>query len=182
VKDSLEHETQSGATPLAVSGELFGERRKEDINAIARALADHGRISLRVRGSSMLPWVRPADIAVIRRAGVADVRCGDVVLIHRDQRLFVHRLVKKHGSLESAKFTAKGDAHPGDDGMIHGQEILGRVMKIYRGNRQIDLDEPRHLAMGILISQFSRMSAYWYPFVRFAAVITQPLRRIWQAN
>ncbi len=66
--------------------------------------------------------------------------------------------------------------------MRHGQEILGRVMKIYRGNRQIDLDEPRHLAMGIVISQFSRMSAYWYPFVRFAAVITQPLRRIWQAN
>jgi len=182
MKDSLASEIQSGAAPLAVSGEVSGERRRDDTEVIARALAAQGRISLRVRGSSMLPWVRPGDIAVIRRAGATDVRCGDVVLIHREQRLFVHRLVKKHGSLESTKFLAKGDAHPGDDGLIHGQEILGRVMKIYRDERQIDLDEPRHLAMAILISQISRTSAYWYPIVRFAAALTQPLRRIWRAD
>ena len=182
MKDNLADEIESGAAALAVTGEVAGERRRDDAGVITRALAEQGRISLRVRGSSMLPWVRPGDIAVIRRAGVMDVRCGDVVLIHRESRLFVHRLVKKHGSLESTTFLAKGDAHPGDDGIIEGQEILGRVMKIYRGKRRIDLDEPRHLAMGILISQFSRKSAYWHPFVRLAAVVTLPLRRIWQAN
>jgi hypothetical protein len=36
--------------------------------------------------------------------------------------------------------------------------------------------------MAILISQFSRKSAYWHPFVRAAAVLTLPLRRIWQAR
>lgn len=173
---------QSDAAPLAVAGEVAGERRRDDAGIITRALVTQGRISLRVRGSSMLPWVRPGDIAVIRRAGVMDVRCGDVVLLHRENRLFVHRLVKKHGSLESTTFSAKGDAHPGDDGVIEKQEILGRVMKIYRGKRQIDLDQPRHLAMGILISQFSRQSAYWHPFVRIAVVLTLPLRRIWQAT
>lgn len=181
MKDSLERKTQSSAAPFAAAGKVFGERRQDDAEVIVRALADRGRISLRVRGSSMLPWVRPGDIAVIRRAGATDVRCGDVVLLHREERLFVHRLVQKHGSLESAKFLAKGDAHPGDDGLIHGQEILGRVMKIYRDGRQIDLDEPRHLAMAILISQFSRTSPYWHPIVRLAVVLTQPLRRIWRA-
>ena len=171
--------TQSSPESLAETGEVAGERRRDDAGVITRALATQGRISLRVRGSSMLPWVRPGDIAVIRRASVTDVRCGDVVLIHRESRLFVHRLVKKHSA---ARFLAKGDAHPGDDGIIEGQEILGRVMKIYRGKRRIDLDQPRHLAMGILISQFSRKSAYWHPFVRMAVVLTLPLRRIWQAR
>jgi len=182
MKESLSAETRPNTAPPVIPAEVSGERRQDDIEVIASALAGQGRISLRVRGSSMLPWVRPGDIAVIRRTDAAHVRCGDVVLILRDKRLFVHRLVKKHHSLGVTKFLAKGDAHPGDDGMIDGQEILGRVMKIYRGNRQIDLDEPRHLALGILISQFSRKSAYWYPFVRLAALVTQPLRRMWQAN
>lgn len=181
MKEDLK-ETLPNVATLAVPTEVCGERRQDDIEVIAGALAAQGRLSLRVRGSSMLPWVRPGDIAVIRKTDVAHVRCGDVVLILRDKRLIVHRLVKKHGSSGATKFLAKGDAHPGDDGLIHGQEILGRVMKIYRGSRQIDLDEPRHLALGILISQFSRKSAYWYPFVRLAAVVTQPLRRMWQAT
>jgi len=182
MKEDLSEETQPHTALLAVPAEVSGERRQDDVEVIATALAGQGRISLLVRGSSMLPWVRPGDIAVIRRTDVAHVRCGDVVLILRDKRLVVHRLVKKHGSLGTTKFLAKGDAHHGDDGMIHGEQILGRVIKIYRGNRQIDLDEPRHLALGILISQFSRKSAYWYPFVRLAAVVTQPLRRMWQAS
>ena len=178
----MTHRIQSSAAPPTVNGEVGGERRRDDAGVITRALATQGRISLRVRGSSMLPWVRPGDIAVIRRAGVTDVRCGDVVLLYRENRLFVHRLVKKHGSLESPTFLTKGDAHAGDDGIIEGQEILGRVMKIYRGKRRIDLDEPRHLAMGVLISQLSRKSAYWHPFVRMAVVLTLPLRRIWQSS
>ena len=182
MKENLSEETQSNTAPLAAPAEVSGERRQDDIEVIASALAGQGRISLRVRGSSMLPWVRPGDIAVVRRTDVAHVRCGDVVLILRDKRLIVHRLVKKDGSSGATKFLAKGDAHSGDDGMIHGPEILGGVMKIYRGNRLIDLDEPRHLALGILISQFSRKSAYWYPLVRLAAVVTQPFRRMWQAN
>ena len=182
MKEHLSQEPRPNTASRARLAEISGERRQDDIEVIASALAGQGRISLRVRGSSMLPWVRPGDIAVIRRADAAHVRCGDVVLILRDKRLIVHRLVKKHGYFGVTKFLAKGDAHPGDDGLIHGQQILGRVMKIYRGSRQIDLDEPRHLALGILIAQFSRKSAYWYPFVRLAAVLTQPFRRMWQAS
>lgn len=158
-----------------------GERRLDDVAQIAQLLEQQGRVTLRVRGSSMLPWVKPGDVALIRRAGIDDVRCGDVVLFRRDERLFVHRLVEKHGTLREARFLAKGDAHPGADGMVDRDLVLGRVIRIYRGDKQIDLDSPRQLALGLIVSQLSRKSAYWYPMARAAGVAAQSARRLFSS-
>src|SRR4030081_3832125 len=87
-----------------------GERRADDVSRIAGALKRRGRISLRVHGTSMQPWVRPKDIALIRRISIENVRCGDVVLFRRESHLFVHRIVEKRGSLDAARLFTKGDA------------------------------------------------------------------------
>lgn len=163
------------------AGALVGERRAGDAAHIAQLLEQRGRIRLRVRGTSMLPWVRPGDVVLIRRAGISDVRCGDVVLFKRHDRLVVHRLVEKRGSLNAAEFSAKGDAHPTGDGIVEQQEMLGRVVRLYRGHKAIDMDAPPQLALGLLVSQLSRKSAYWYPVAKAAALVTLPLRRVWQA-
>lgn len=169
------------ACPNADPLRIDGERRLEDAMQIARLLEKHGRVTLRVRGSSMLPWVRPGDVAVIRRAEIDDVRCGDVVLFQRESRLFLHRLVEKHGTLREAQFLTQGDAHPGPDGMIGRELMLGRLVRIYRGDRQIDLDTPKQLVLGLMVSQLSRKSAYWQPLARAAAVAVQSVRRIFSA-
>src|SRR5258708_13362391 len=44
-----------------------GERRAGDGARIADALKRRGRIALRVQGTSMLPWMRAQDIALIRQ-------------------------------------------------------------------------------------------------------------------
>jgi signal peptidase I len=155
-----------------------GERSLDDVAQISQLLDQQGRVILRVRGSSMLPWVKPGDVAIIRRAGINDVRCGDVVLFKRESRLYVHRLVEKQGTLREARFLAKGDAHPGPDGIVDRDLVLGRVVRIYRGNRQIDLDSPIQLALGLIVSQLSRKSAYWYPAARAAAVVAQSAWRL----
>ena len=72
-----------------------GERRAGDGARIASALKRRGRIALRVQGTSMLPWVRPQDIALIRQTTLENVRCGDLVLFRHEDYLFVHRIVKK---------------------------------------------------------------------------------------
>jgi signal peptidase I len=160
---------------------IAGERRADDALRIANALKRRGRISLRVHGSSMQPWVRPKDIALIRRIAIENVRCGDVVLFRRENQLFVHRIVEKRGSLSAAQLFSKGDAHPTSDGVVQEQELLGRVMRIYRGGRRIDLDAPRQLALGLFISQLSLHSRFWYPLAKFAAVVTRPVRRMMNA-
>jgi hypothetical protein len=160
---------------------ICGERRTSDATQIAAALHRCGRITLRVHGSSMLPWVRSGDIAVIRQATLDTVRCGDVVLFRRHNHLFVHRIIGKRGSLGTAEFLAKGDAHPSSDGRITQDELLGRIVRLYRDGHRIDLDAPGQLALGLLISQLSAYSRFWYPFARFAVVITRPARRVLQA-
>lgn len=157
---------------------VAGERRADDVIHIAGALKRRGRISLRVHGTSMQPWVRPKDIALIRKISIENVRCGDVVLFRRENHLLVHRIVQKSGSLDATQLLSKGDAHPTSDGVVQEQELLGRVVRIYRDGRRIDLDAPRQLALGLFISQLSLHSRFWYPLARFAAVATRPLRRM----
>jgi signal peptidase I len=155
-----------------------GERRADDVQQIAGALKRHGRISLRVHGTSMQPWMRPKDIALIRKISIENVRCGDVVLFRRENHLLVHRIVEKRGSPNAAQLFSKGDAHPTSDGAVQEQELLGRVVRIYRGGRRIDLDAPRQLALGLFISQLSLHSRFWYPLAKFAAMVTRPVRRL----
>lgn len=175
--DNLQTKLKFDETPIELPFQIEGERRKTDAVRIAKQLQDHGRVHLLVRGSSMQPWVRPGDIALIRRMGIEEVRCGDVVLFQREDRLFVHRLVEKRGTLREAKFLAKGDAHPGPDGVVNSDLFLGRVTCIYRGDKRIDLDSPRQLALGLMVSQLSRRSAYWYPVARTAAVTMLAVRK-----
>jgi len=158
-----------------------GERRVEDVARIAGALRRRGRISLRVYGTSMLPLVRPGDVALVRQASLENVRCGDVVLFKRENHLVVHRIVEKRGTLEAAEFFAKGDAHPHSDGRVEEKELLGRVVRLYRGGKRIDLEAPGHLALGLLISQLSLRSRAWYPIAKFLAAVTRPLRRVAQS-
>jgi signal peptidase I len=158
-----------------------GERRNGDAAIIAAVLERRGRVSLRVQGASMLPWVRPGDIANIRRVSADTIRCGDVVLFRRKSQLFVHRIIEKRGARGAAQFRAKGDAHPTCDGMVEQQELLGRVARIYRRGRRIDLDAPWQIALGLLISQLSLWSRFWYPLVRLAAIATRPARRLLHA-
>jgi len=155
-----------------------GDRRCGDTDRIADSLRMRGRVLLKVYGSSMQPWVRPKDITLIRQISMESVLCGDVVLFRREHHLFVHRIVEKRGSLNAARIFSKGDAHPVSDGVVQEKELLGRVARIYRGGRRIDLDSPRQLALAVFISQLSRHSRFWYPLARFAATVTRPVRRL----
>jgi signal peptidase I len=169
------------STKAARSGEpaqVGGERRKGDAAQIANVLRTNGRIALRVHGTSMLPWVKPADVALIRQAKTANVRFGDVVLYRRGERVYVHRIVEKRGPLGGEQFVAKGDAHRTSDGASESDELLGRVVRIYRGDKRIDFDEPRQLAKGLLIAQLSVWSKGWFPAARLAAKTTRPIRRL----
>jgi len=50
--------------------------------------------------------------------------------------------------------------------------------QLYRRGRRIDLDAPGQLALGLLISQLSLRSRFWYPLARLAAIVTRPMRRL----
>jgi signal peptidase I len=155
-----------------------GERRRGDAALISEVITKRGRIALRVHGSSMLPWVRPGDVALIRKADAGAVRFGDVALFLHGEHLLVHRIVRKSGGFDGEKFLTKGDAHPTADSLLGHEQLLGRVVRIFRNGQRIDMEAPRQLALALLAAKLSLMSRFWYPAARLLAVTTRPMRRL----
>src|ERR1700684_3694694 len=98
-----------------------GERRKADAERIAEELKKRGRTSVHVRGTSMLPLVRPGDVALIRRDKLENMRSGDVVLMQRGD----HLIAKRIGEDE----VSSGAANSGEEMLgagSGGQNVSGR--------------------------------------------------------
>jgi len=109
---------------------------------------------------------------MIRQISIENVRCGDVVLFRRQNRLLVHRIVKKRGSLNASQLFLQRRRPPDLRWRRPGAELLGRSDAHLRGGRRIDLDAPRQLALGLFISSLAAQ-----PFLvsagKIAAVVTR---------
>src|ERR1700757_218536 len=87
-----------------------------------------GFVRLVALGSSMLPTLWPGDLLTIQSTTVDQIRVGDVVLFARENRFFVHRVVRS----VSKSLTTRGDAMPREDGELGGEELLGKVISVSR--------------------------------------------------
>jgi hypothetical protein len=98
-------------------------------------LRNCGEVRLKAWGTSMLPSVRPGDLLTIQSAAHAEVVPGDIVLVLRDGRFLIHRLVEGRQDEGCISWITKGDAVPQEDPLTAASELLGRVTGIQRGRR-----------------------------------------------
>lgn len=101
----------------------------------AEVLRRHGDVQLKAWGTSMLPSLWPGDLLTIQRAVYDEIVSGDIVLVMRDNRFFVHRLVERRRVHDYFSWITRGDAMPHNDPPIGASELLGRVAGVRRGNR-----------------------------------------------
>jgi hypothetical protein len=136
-----------------------GERRKADAERIADELKRRGRTAVHVRGTSMLPLVRPGDVALIRRDKLENMRSGDVVLMQRGDHLIAKRIGEdedsggvriSEGELLGAAANSQEDSGQGkpsaeQQGDKPGarQELLGKIVRVHREKEKIDLGEKK---------------------------------------
>jgi signal peptidase I len=138
---------------------------------VRQAIRNSRSACLRVSGGSMLPWIRPDDILLIRATPFDVISRGDIVLYSRGDRLFVHRAIRRFKSRGAAiqdRLVTKGDALPHADYPISRAEFLGRVVRIHRGRRHKDLEAPWHVALSWLLSRVSSASRIVYPVAHLA--------------
>ncbi len=101
----------------------------------AEVLRGRGTLRLKVGGVSMLPAVWPGDLITIESVAGDEVVPGDIVLVLRDNRFFVHRLVERRLIQDCLLLIMRGDAMPRNDPPAAASQLLGRVTLIRRGNR-----------------------------------------------
>jgi signal peptidase I len=103
---------------------------------LLRGFAERGRpLRMRTLGASMHPFIRNGDTLTLSPPGSRAPRIGDVFAfcLPDSGRLVIHRIVarRKDGWL------TRGDNSRVPDGIIHDDQLIGRVTAVERGGRVV---------------------------------------------
>lgn len=112
-----------------------GNHEDPKLSLAAEMLRGGGTVRLKAWGSSMLPSVWPGDLLTIQSAAHDEVVPGDIVLVVRDNRFVIHRLVETRQVHDCPLWITRGDAMPQNDSPAAASVVLGRVVSITRSNR-----------------------------------------------
>jgi len=108
-------------------------------NLAGEVVRNFGGLQLRVTGASMVPTIRPGDLVTVEKAAVTEISQGDVVVFARDGRLVAHRVVAHAGDLRDPLLITRGDRMTRDDSPVSAAELVGRVARIERRGRRVQI-------------------------------------------
>jgi hypothetical protein len=93
-------------------------------------------LRIKARGSSMLPFVRDGDVALVTPIVPASIAIGDIVCYETTPgRLLLHRVIRRDGE----RFAMKGDALHYTE-VVERTQLLGKVVGLERRGRLKRLD------------------------------------------
>lgn len=107
----------------------------------AQILLQGDSFQFRARGSSMTPFIRDGDLLTISPVDAADLQVGDVVLYRtRRDRIVAHRIVGRRMEGGDLVLETRGDARLDSDSPVPADGILGRAVRLQRGDHVYRLD------------------------------------------
>jgi hypothetical protein len=108
-------------------------REDHKLDLAVEVLRSSGAIRLQALGTSMLPAIWPGDVLRIESTSGEEIVPGDIVLVARNRRFFIHRLIEKRNS----HWITRGDSLPHNDEPVAQVQVLGKVSTIHRKSRAI---------------------------------------------
>ena len=135
--------------------------------ALARELLGRGvDVRYRAEGWSMCPAIRSGDILTIMPGNAEEAQVGEVVLCESLRgTLVAHRLVSKLREQGQLILITRGDALSYSDPHLPEQAYLGRVSRIERHERVIDLTGHRAELIGKMLVRFPFVANRWLPLL-----------------
>ena len=91
------------------------------------ALARGESVRVRVRGVSMLPWLRDGDPVCVRPPAGRCLRRGDVALFRRGPILILHRVVGVRTEAGAVVCDCLGDSESGSPERVPAAAVIGVV-------------------------------------------------------
>jgi len=130
------------------------------IDLIGELLGCGHSVRVRTRGMSMYPAIKYWEKIVVEPVVPSAVKVGDVLLYRAQRCLIAHRVVRiartaqrepthepsiLHSQFSALSphyvFTLRGDVSESScDAPVEASQVLGRVMRVQRGGRTIDLE------------------------------------------
>jgi signal peptidase I len=118
----------------------------------------------KAKGFSMTPIIKDGDIITVSPSLSAGLRSGDIAAFTHPvtDRLVVHRIV----GIRGGSFFVKGDNNEAFDGLIPGSRVLGRITRIERDGRSVQLGLGAERSAIALLSRFNILPLLLVPMRR----------------
>ncbi|MGC2195079.1 MAG: hypothetical protein WA628_10425 [Terriglobales bacterium] len=118
-------------------------------NLTAEVLRTAGTVRLTAFGYSMLPALWPGDFLTIQAQSFDQVQVRDVVLFAREGRFFIHRVLEKREKDSERHLVTRGDALPEADAPVRPEEVLGAIVSVRHGDRDVPVPDCRGARRGL---------------------------------
>lgn len=116
---------------------MLAEEVNSPIAIVREVLRKRGWIDLPSHGTSMYPLIKEGDICRFSSCNPSELKKMDIILFSTPSKGFVaHRLIR----INNTRYICKGDGNLGFDPPLDQSHILGKLLSIKRGNKNIYLD------------------------------------------
>lgn len=116
-----------------------------------------GSACFHVFDSNMFPWIRRGDLAFVRRFDFRNLAEGNVILVEREGRLrlttVIAAVAHRAAAGESPFVVTQGSFSEADAPEISEDQFVGKVIRIHRRRRHIDLESANRLLLGRLLAR-----------------------------
>ena len=97
------------------------------LGEVERMLTAGREVVLIPKGRSMLPFIRgEVDKVLLRKSPESELKVGDIVLAHFEERYVIHRII----ALDGDKVTLMGDGNLQGTEQCMRNEVVGKVVEI----------------------------------------------------
>jgi signal peptidase I len=107
---------------------------------------------IRVSGKSMLPFLAPSSLALVRLCGINELRKGDIAVYKSDNKYICHRVIGKRFDKDSAFLKTKADIFYTADPPVPAGSLVGRIVAAEHGRILLNLDSFMARCIGRLAS------------------------------
>lgn len=114
-------------------------------------------------GGSMHPFIKNGQIIQVRSTKISEINAGDIVFYRSlDNRMVVHRIIKKCRENGRIAFLVKGDSASHFDEYVYPERISGKVVAIEKNNKTIRMDRGLLKLINVFWAKFSPFSKWIY--------------------
>jgi signal peptidase len=97
-------------------------------------------IRFRAPGRSMYPTIKEDETITVQPVAPSAIKMGDIILYRLEGVVIAHRVVRiERGEDGGSRFIARGDASGVPDEPVEPAQVLGKVISVERGGRNIGL-------------------------------------------
>lgn len=101
--------------------------------------ANTGSGWLIIISGSMSPFIQIKDQILVKKISPTQIHLGDIITFWQGNILVTHRVIRKINKNGNTYFIEKGDVNT-NYSRVDAQSIIGKVRKIKKGEKEIDID------------------------------------------